>query len=846
MKACENYEERISEMLLGEIPAEEQQQLHLHMSNCEGCMEFYISLYETLEVDEKMDFSLTDEQREEIFDHAREMSPSKKVIPWNIIFSVAAALVVSFTILAVNTESPDVSLDKHAEKTNYKALESIEYETSKKTRKPASTPSENGLLEPKKSGSFSRKYDYANKKQADQQRNEPGNKLKIVNNVDADPMIVDQIELSSEPVREFTGSSTNYVKAPKVQKGKSIPGAVTDKPADSEGEIALKDVTDENKRLDNFEDKIGKSRLAEDFKEEAESLDKIGAVKIDEMKRESQLYFNNENSSERDNGLQTETEKTVKSFNRVHAITASGEIAAGGAGPDKEREAGKKQMNLEDEEEGQRGIAYDDSKDKFRQRFRLSFAEKQNEEEKKNKGDKDRSVENLKSQIEGIQGKLEQRLDMLLAQTQPVSTFSIDVDTASYQLAKQAIQSGRQVDPLTIRAEEFINYFEYDYAAPKDKAFAVDYEVANSPFHRSSQILRIGVQGKRPGGDHRAASHFCFIVDTSGSMAESNRLPMVQKVLPMIIKQMSVGDRVSLISCGLQSRLELDRVDVRQLELINQRISSLNAVGATNLEASLIDGYNHVLRNVRRGTYNRVVLFSDGVANLGEQNADTILKKLTAAKEKGVGITVIGMGKEEYNDNFLETLADKGDGNYVFIGDNREARKTFEEKFAATFHTIAYNVKIQVEFDPSQVSRYRLLGYENRRLQNKNFRNDKVDAGEVGSGQSVTALYELELTGRPSANPIAEIRLRYRDAVDNQMHEFATPVLQKTYNVDFQKSSAATRLALISGKFAEVLRAGGNSEGITKNELLKQLRPLAVQMNNAEVIELLKLIEKSR
>ena len=435
---------------------------------------------------------------------------------------------------------------------------------------------------------------------------------------------------------------------------------------------------------------------------------------------------------------------------------------------------------------------------------------------------------------------------MLSTQEKPMSTFSIDVDTASYQMAKQVIQKGSRPDPLSIRAEEFINSFDYKYIAPKNKAFHVQSEVVNSPFHRGSKIMKIGVQGKRPGGDHRAASHFCFIVDTSGSMADESRLPMVKKVLPMIVNQMSPGDKVSLVSCGLNSRLELDYVDVKNADLVTRRIQSLNAVGATNLEASLIDGYGQILKHTKKGTYSRVILFSDGVANLGEKNADNILQTLSHAKAKGAGITVIGMGEEEYNDNFLETLADKGDGNYVFIGNNKEARKTFEEKFAATFHTIAYNVKIQVEFDPDQVSKYRLLGYENRRLKNKDFRNDKVDAGEVGSGQSVTAIYELEMTGRPSAKPMAEVRLRYRDAVDNKMHEFATPVLQKSYNIDFINSSAATRLSLLSGKFAEVLRDGGTSEGITANDLLKYARPLASEMNVPEVFELLNLIEKSR
>ena len=447
---------------------------------------------------------------------------------------------------------------------------------------------------------------------------------------------------------------------------------------------------------------------------------------------------------------------------------------------------------------------------------------------------------------EKLKPKEQTRRQMIVTATVPQSTFSIDVDTASYQMAKSIIQKGGRPNPMLVRAEEFINYFKYNYEAPKKDAFKVHTELTVSPFHRGSHIMKIGVQGRRPGGDHRSASHFCFIVDTSGSMAADGRLPLVKKVLPMIAKQMSAGDKVSLISCGLKARLELDYVDIANLDKIYERIEALNAVGATNLEASIVGGYNHVLNHLKPGTYNRVILLSDGVANVGEANANKILAKLEIARQKGVGITVIGMGENEYNDNFLETMADKGDGNYLFIDRGKEARKAFEENFAATFHTIAYNVKIQVEFDPRQVASYRLLGYENRRLKNKDFRNDKVDAGEVGSGQSVTAIYELEMTGNRKTEALAEVRLRYRDAIDNKMKEFATPVKPGQAGQSFEKASKATKLALLVGKFAEVLRDGGNSEGITVNDLLKHLRPLNAEFNDSDVAVLVQLLEKTK
>ena len=898
MKPCKKFEERISEMLFGEVPEEECQKLHMHMSGCEGCMSFYLSLYETLETGENEDFYLTEEQKSEIFEEAVKLDePVKKM---NQLLSVGISIAASITVcgLIILSDSnllnqPKAAVEgyKLADET-YKgekaqdALEELSKEASPpppskiRSKSSADKPVRGRVSEKQKSVleplhpqvTIESKFIEEEKLESDRTipiittiklEDVETNDIALEDTNDEAPSTEDSlveravsdivVSPSATISQNLTGGRREVEKksVPRKEEGLNLVLGFSDKDSDGIGK------KDENRNNDLVAG-IGDVAGGED--ELVGGISEVGTKTYrfeDDPFAEADPFaieepeFGKRQIADKENSPDALDELTV-----VTLAYDSGEQLKNGRGleqgtqtikGDTLRVEGAIRQNFELEADllFSEGLELKKNSDPENARKKVELAI-----QRLSQVSQDKRILKKKEMFQEFYGSLvqveESKRPMLSTQAQPMSTFSIDVDTASYQIALQTINSGGRMNPLSVRAEEFINYFNYKYEAPKAKAFKVHSEVAVSPFHRGSKIMKIGVQGKRPGGNHRAASHFCFIVDTSGSMADENRLPMVKKVLPMIIKQMSPGDKVSLVSCGLKSRLELDFVDVQNADLVAERIQGLNAVGATNLEASLLDGYRQVQKYIQKGIYSRVVLFSDGVANLGEKNAENILQNLQYAKNQGAGITVIGMGEKEYNDNFLETLADKGDGNYVYIGNNKEAQKTFEEKFAATFHTIAYNVKIQVEFDPSQVSRYRLLGYENRRLKNKDFRNDKVDAGEVGSGQSVTAIYEVEMTGRPSSKPMAEVRLRYRDAVDNEMKEFATPVLQKSYNTSFENSSLATRLAFISGKFAEVLKDGGNSEGITVDKLLTYLRPLASQMNDADVNELLNLIEKSR
>jgi len=766
-KECNDIEIAISEMTLGKVSTELEQQIHAHIAECESCMGFYLSMAETFgPQDEKGDEQgLSTEQKMAIFAEAQKIDAAVQENPpqevkkfsWNIVLSVAAALIVSgiilFPALKERSESAYVLKSESQELKNSPAPKSI----------------------------------------ADEKDKEVSVVLEEVREMEDAPSESQQMSRRSRARAAEVRSVLKKQKLLQQKKG-DMPVVTTTVIEDSfADDAALADLTDE---VPSTED----NSLAEAVSDIVLSPNTFPKTKKENKKDELSLSYSNR-------GISAEEEE----MDIVAASSDRLKQAKGSNGSD----LGEKRLVAEKK----RKLPLD----------KMAVARK--EESKL-----DQSKDTLNSQ----------RRAMLDTAQNLQSTFSVDVDTAGYQIAKTQISNNITPDPQVLRAEEFINYQNYNYKAPQKETFNIETAVADSPFHRGNQIMHIGIQGRRPGGDHRKPSHFCFIVDTSGSMAADGRLPLIKKVLPMIVKQMTKGDKVSLLAGGLKPQLILDKVDVADLEQINQKVSSLNAVGATNLEANVLEGYAQVESNTDNA-YNRVVLMSDGVANLGEVSAQNILKNLESSRDKGVGITVIGMGQGEYNDNFLEQLANKGDGNYVYIDDSVEAQKSFEEKFAATFHTIAKNVKIQVDFDPQQVAKYRLLGYENRRLKNEDFRNDKVDAGEVGSGQAVTAIYEMELTGHQRDVPLAVVNMRYNDVRDNQMKEQQAKVMNLKENVEFNTAPNSLRLAFLAGKYAEVLQQGGVDEGITINHLLKYMRPLASEMNNdSHVQEMLFLMNKSK
>jgi Ca-activated chloride channel family protein len=431
---------------------------------------------------------------------------------------------------------------------------------------------------------------------------------------------------------------------------------------------------------------------------------------------------------------------------------------------------------------------------------------------------------------------------------QPFSTFSIDVDTASYTLSRLALLNGNWPPPEAVRVEEFINFFDYHYPAPLREAFALHADGGPSPFGPGLRLLRIGVQGRRTGREGQKRSVLTLLVDTSGSMSTPDRLGLVQSSLRLLLDQLHPQDQVALLSFDSQARLVLDYTPAAQKETLRNAIAALQASGSTHLEAGLRLAFASARAAFDPNASNRILLFSDGAANLGGSSAEELLALISDSRRQGLFLTVFGVGYGGVHDELLEQLADKGDGTYLFLDSIEEARRLFVDQLAATLHTIAADVKIQVEFNPQRVRLYRQIGYDNRQLTKEQFRDDRVDAGEVGAGQSVTALYELDLVpDAPADAPLGTVRLRYRDVDANRIVESAIPLPASVLTDRADALSASFLLAACAAEFAEILRGSPFAADSSLDEVANRLRPVVAAFSlDPRVRELLDLVLQAR
>lgn len=387
------------------------------------------------------------------------------------------------------------------------------------------------------------------------------------------------------------------------------------------------------------------------------------------------------------------------------------------------------------------------------------------------------------------------------------STFAMDVDTASYSVTRRFLQDGRLPPPEAVRVEEFVNAFDYGYAPPTEETFAVHLEGAPSKFGEGKRLklLRIGIQGRVIADENRKDANLTFVIDTSGSMSYGNRLELVKQALTLLLERLHPEDRVGIVVYGSNARVVLPHTGIQNREHILTVVNSLVSDGATNAEEGLRMGYELALKNARAGCINRVILCSDGVANVGETGPDAILNEIRTYVDEGITLTTVGFGMGNYNDVLMEQLANDGNGHYAYVDTLAEARRVFVENLTGTLQIIAKDAKIQVEFNPWVVSRFRLLGYENRRLAHEDFRNDAVDAGEVGSGHSVTALYEVKL--HPAAlGPLATVFIRHEDPGTREVTEVRESLATADLRETFGEASAAFQLAASVAEFAELLR----------------------------------------
>jgi Ca-activated chloride channel family protein len=410
----------------------------------------------------------------------------------------------------------------------------------------------------------------------------------------------------------------------------------------------------------------------------------------------------------------------------------------------------------------------------------------------------------------------------------PLSTFSIDVDTASYSNMRRFLTQNTRPPVDSVRIEELINYFSYNYAPPsptEDKPFAAHIESATCPWKPDHRLVRIGLKGKIVSQEKRPPSNLVFLIDVSGSMQDQNKLPLVQQSMRLLVEQLAENDRVAMVVYAGSSGLVLPSTTGDNKEVILQALDRLSAGGSTHGSAGIQQAYEVAVANFIKGGSNRVILCTDGDFNVGVTSQGDLQRLIEEKAKSGVFLSVLGFGMGNLKDSTMETLADKGNGNYAYIDTLNEAKKVLVEQMTGTLITIAKDVKIQVEFNPAQVNAYRLIGYENRLLAKEDFNDDTKDAGEIGAGHTVTALYEVVPAGKtvnaPGVDPLkyqrpAEqvdakltgskelltLKLRYKqpDGATSKLLEYPYTDTDRSFgkaSTDFQFASAVAMFGMI-------------------------------------------------
>ncbi len=424
------------------------------------------------------------------------------------------------------------------------------------------------------------------------------------------------------------------------------------------------------------------------------------------------------------------------------------------------------------------------------------------------------------------------------------STFAVDVDTASYALFRRYVTEGGLPPRESVRIEEWVNYFRYRNPAPEQGDFRVTLEGAPSPFTRGRHIVKVGLQGRTIAKSQRKPTHLVFLVDTSGSMNSPDRLPLAQKAMKLMVDGLNESDTVALVTYAGSVRDVLPPTPASQRDTLFAAIDALASGGGTNMGDGLELAYRHAAKKASSKAVSRVVVLTDGDTNLGyRQSAEAMLANVQGFVQEGVTLSTIGFGMGNYRDDLMEKLANKGNGNCFYIDSEREARRVFQERLAGTLEVIAQDVKVQVEFDPKAVRGYRLLGYENRAIADKDFRNDKVDAGEIGAGHTVTALYEVELAGEGAQVATVRVRARRPGGVEAAEQRFSLP--KSELRASLKDASADLRFATAVAGTADILRGApqANDWSLATAEALAE-GSVDGMSDRAEFLGLLRLVRE--
>lgn len=450
-----------------------------------------------------------------------------------------------------------------------------------------------------------------------------------------------------------------------------------------------------------------------------------------------------------------------------------------------------------------------------------------------------------------------------LAIEHPVSTFSIDVDTGAYANVRRFLNEGRLPPQDAVRVEELINYFDYDYAPPstRDTPFRVSTEVAPAPWNPAALLLSVGIKGFEIEAQERPAANLVFLIDVSGSMESPDKLPLLKKAFRLLTEQLTARDRVSMVVYAGSSGVVLEPTPGDQKHRIFEAVERLSAGGSTNGASGIERAYQLAHATFKKGGINRVVLATDGDFNVGTVDFEGLVDMAERQRSTGVELTTLGFGTGNYNDQLMERLADAGNGNYAYIDTLSEARKVLVSQLSSTLFTIARDVKIQVEFNPAEVLEYRLIGYENRMLAREDFNNDKVDAGEIGAGHRVTALYEVVPVGaKGSVDPLrygapkakgaangelANVKLRYKmpTAETSQLLEYP---IRKSAVASVDKLSANFRFAASVAAFGQLLRGGKYVGDFSYTDVTRLARGALAEDRDGYRREFVSLVELAR
>ena len=427
-----------------------------------------------------------------------------------------------------------------------------------------------------------------------------------------------------------------------------------------------------------------------------------------------------------------------------------------------------------------------------------------------------------------------------------LSTFAADVDTASYTIARRKLNEGTLPPAASVRVEEFINYFGYRFPAPNaGSPFAVVMDAAPSPLAPDRHILRVGVATKAKTQAERKPANLVFLVDVSGSMGSADKLGLAQQSLRILTTNLGPRDSVSLVTYAGSTRVVLPPTGMENKDRILAAIDELSSGGSTAMGSGLDLAYEQAMKGLLPGSISRVIVLSDGDANVGAQGHAQLLSIIESRAKAGVFLSTVGFGMGNYKDTAMEQLADKGNGQALYIDSASAAKRVFSEQLGSTLEVVAKDVKLQVDFDPAIVARYRLVGYENRDIRDEQFRDDKVDAGEIGAGHQVTAMYEIELTaaGRMTPAPLGLVRIRHK-APEGTAATEATFAMTSAPAASFESASADLRFAFAVAAFADVLRGADEAKGWSLDRIAQVARD--AQGNDPDRAELIALIEKAR